>query len=122
LTFLPVFALSFFKAPSGIISSIESIFIKKNLGRWVCEDYRKIFRVTWKSICLQQEYGGLGVKQLREFNLALVGKWCRRLLVDKEGLWFRVLVARYGVEGGRLRAGGLRGSSWWREKRVLGGR
>ncbi|MCI04340.1 receptor-like kinase, partial [Trifolium medium] len=36
-------------------------------------------------------------------------------LVDREGLWFRVLAARYGVERGRLREGGPRGSSWWRE-------
>ncbi|GAU16278.1 hypothetical protein TSUD_299100 [Trifolium subterraneum] len=58
---------------------------------------------------------GLGVRQLRKFNLALLGKWCWRMLVDREGLWYRVLVARYGVERGRLRAGGRRGSSWWRE-------
>jgi hypothetical protein len=32
LTSLPVYALSFFKAPSCIISLIESIFNKKNLG------------------------------------------------------------------------------------------
>ncbi|MCH80187.1 hypothetical protein A2U01_0000951 [Trifolium medium] len=44
-----------------------------------------------------------------------LGKWCWRMLVGREGLWFRVLVARYGVEGGRLREGGRRGSSWWRE-------
>ncbi|PNX70724.1 receptor-like kinase, partial [Trifolium pratense] len=30
-------------------------------------------------------------------------------------MWFRVLAARYGVEGGRLRDGGRRGSLWWRE-------
>jgi len=33
LTSPPVYALSFFKAPSSIISSIEFIFNKKNLGR-----------------------------------------------------------------------------------------
>ncbi|GAU47853.1 hypothetical protein TSUD_404300 [Trifolium subterraneum] len=38
-----------------------------------------------------------------------------RLLVDREGLWFRVLATRYGVERGRLCAGGRRGSAWWRE-------
>jgi len=32
LSSLPVYFLSFFKAPGGIISSIESIFKKKNLG------------------------------------------------------------------------------------------
>ncbi|GAU51257.1 hypothetical protein TSUD_98780 [Trifolium subterraneum] len=52
---------------------------------------------------------------MREFNLALLGKWCWRLLVDKEGLWFRVLGARYGMEGGRIRDGGRRGSSWWKD-------
>ncbi|CAJ2644440.1 unnamed protein product [Trifolium pratense] len=113
LTSLPVYALSFFKAPSGIISSIESLFVKFFWGG--CEESRKISWVSWKSVCLRKEYGGLGVRQLREFNIALLGKWCWRMLVDREGLWFRVLVARYGLEGGSLRAGGQRGSVWWRE-------
>ncbi|MCI88104.1 hypothetical protein A2U01_0109390, partial [Trifolium medium] len=30
-------------------------------------------------------------------------------------MWFRVLAARYGVEGGRLQVGGRRKSLWWRE-------
>ncbi|MCI64663.1 non-LTR retrotransposon transposase, partial [Trifolium medium] len=37
------------------------------------------------------------------------------MLVDRGGLWFRVLAARYGVERGRLKAGGRNGSPWWRE-------
>ncbi|PNX64457.1 ribonuclease H, partial [Trifolium pratense] len=49
------------------------------------------------------------------FFKAPSGKWCWRLLVDREGLWFRVLAARYGVEGGRVRDGGRCGSLWWRE-------
>ncbi|CAJ2669290.1 unnamed protein product [Trifolium pratense] len=113
LTSLPVYALSFFKAPSGIISSIESILIKFFWGG--SEDHRKVSWINWNSICLRKEYGGLGVRQLREFNLALLGKWCWRMLVDREGLWFRVLAGRYGVERGRLCEGGARGSTWWRE-------
>ncbi|GAU51451.1 hypothetical protein TSUD_413480 [Trifolium subterraneum] len=71
--------------------------------------------LSWKTICLRKEYGGLRVRQLREFNLALLGKWCWRCLVDRGGMWFRVLAARYVVERGRLREGGRNGSSWWRE-------
>ncbi|CAJ2644200.1 unnamed protein product [Trifolium pratense] len=113
LTSLPVYALSFFKAPSGTISSIESILIKFFWGGG--EDLRKVSWINWNTICLRKEYGGLGVRQLREFNLALLGKWCWRMLVDREGLWFRVLAGRYGVERGRLCEGGTRGSTWWRE-------
>ncbi|PNX55797.1 receptor-like kinase, partial [Trifolium pratense] len=43
------------------------------------------------------------------------GKWCWRMLVDREGMWFRVLAGRYGVERGRLCEGGARRSTWWRE-------
>jgi len=56
----------------------------------------------------------LGVRRLHEFNIALLGKWCWRMLVDKDGLWYRVLKARYGEEGGRLLDGGENRSAWWR--------
>ena len=55
------------------------------------------------------------MRQLREFNLALHGKLCWRMLVDRGGFWYRVLVARYGEEVRRLEVGGRSVSSWWRE-------
>jgi len=49
---------------------------------------------------LKKEHGGLGVMRLKEFNLALLGKWCLRLLEDTYSLWYKVLCVRYGQEGG----------------------
>ncbi|XP_024628771.1 uncharacterized protein [Medicago truncatula] len=43
-----------------------------------------------------------------------MGKWWRRMLVEKEELWYRVLKARYGEEGGRLKEGDSHCSVWWR--------
>ncbi|KAK2419086.1 hypothetical protein QL285_041219 [Trifolium repens] len=37
------------------------------------------------------------------------------MLVDKSGLWYRVLVSRYGESLGRVQTGGREVSSWWRE-------
>jgi len=34
-------------------------------------------------------------------------------LVDMCGFWYRILVARYGEDCGRLEDGGRSGSSWW---------
>ena len=70
--------------------------------------------MNWNFVCLTKEEGGLGVRRLREFNVALLGKWCWRMLVDKEGLWYRVLKARYGEEGGQLKEGRGDSSVWWR--------
>ncbi|GAU51172.1 hypothetical protein TSUD_412070 [Trifolium subterraneum] len=79
LTSLPVYALFVFKAPLGIISSLESLLSNFFWG------------------------GGRGIGRL----LGLVGRM--------GGMWYRVLVARYGEEAGRLAVGGRRGSAWWRE-------
>jgi hypothetical protein len=116
LSSFPVYALFFFKAPSSIISSIESLLIKFFCGGLLIklfwgwsEDHRKTSRIGWKNISLCKEYRGLGVRQIREFNIALLGKWCWRILVDRGGLWYRALAARYGEECGRLDEMGHRG-------------
>lgn len=65
--------------------------------------------------------GSLEVRRLKEFNLALLGMWCWRMLVDRSGFWYRVLVARYGEVGGRLEVGRIRdgggdiGGGWFAE-------
>ena len=86
---LLVYFLSFYK---GIISSIESLFKKKNWGG--CEVSKKNAWIKWDSICLPVNCGGLGMQRLGEFNLSLSEKWCWRLLEEKDELWYRVL----GVE------------------------
>ena len=55
------------------------------------------------------------VTRIRDFNIALLGKWCWRLLVDRDSLWYRVLSARYGMNGGCIRKGGCEASVWWRD-------
>ena len=68
------------------------------------------------------------VRKRREFNIALLGKWCWRMLVDRGELWYKVLLTRYGEVNGRLELGD-RSGSWWREvakirdgEGVVGGR
>ncbi|GKV36397.1 hypothetical protein SLEP1_g44538 [Rubroshorea leprosula] len=96
------------------IDKIRKIFLWGGGG-----DERKINWVKWEKICDKKEEGGLGVKDLRKFNLALMGKWWGRLAKIKEGLWKNVVKERYGegenhwldwVKGNR----GV-GSIWWRD-------
>ena len=52
--------------------------------------------VRWEQVCRSKEDGGLGIKDLERFNLALLGKWRWRLSCDHQSLWCRVLRAKYG--------------------------
>lgn len=33
-----------------------------------CEDHRKIGWIGWESICKNKEFGGFGVRQIKDFN------------------------------------------------------
>ncbi|KAK2373370.1 hypothetical protein QL285_074404 [Trifolium repens] len=84
--------------------------IRNKLSRW----NSRFLSFGGRLVLLKSVLTSLPVYALSFFK-APAGKWCWRSLVDKGGLWFRVLAARYGVDRGRLRDGGRRGSSWWRE-------
>lgn len=48
---------------------------------------RKICWVNWEMVCKKREKGGLGIKDINAFNLALLGKWRWRFFTEKEVLW-----------------------------------
>ncbi|GKV21933.1 hypothetical protein SLEP1_g31856 [Rubroshorea leprosula] len=121
LSSLPVFLMSVYLIPKGTLNLIDQI--RRNF-LWGGEGAeRKINWVKWDMICKDKEYGGLGVKDLKKFNLALMGKWWGRLATEEEGLWKRVIKGKYGGGGGHwqtwVRNGIEGGSLWWRDVQRL---
>jgi hypothetical protein len=45
------------------------------------EKARKIHWINWDKVCSDRESRGLGIRRIRKFNMALLFKWCWRLLV-----------------------------------------
>lgn len=68
--------------------------------------------MAWDKICKDKGVGGLEIKNLGAFNMALLRKWVCRCRMEKDMLWHRVLVARYGglvmAQGGENRVGSVR--------------
>lgn len=53
--------------------------------------------INWATICSSLKEGGLGIKTLKVFNKALMGKWLWRFLTEKEALWRMVVMGKYGA-------------------------
>ncbi|GKV51770.1 hypothetical protein SLEP1_g58395 [Rubroshorea leprosula] len=115
LSSLPVYLMSADKIPKGILFSLDKI--RRNFLWGGMGERKKISWVNWERVCRKKECGGLGVKDLRRFNMALLGKWWGRLAKGEDGLWSKVMSSKYGENGGhwldwvRDRSGG--GSIWW---------
>jgi len=92
---VPLFYLSFFKAPTRVCKEIIQIQ-RKFLWGWGKEG-RKIAWTSWENICKAKEEGGLGIKRIDFFNKALLAKWLWRLDSTECGLWKEVLESKYDL-------------------------
>ncbi|GKU98541.1 hypothetical protein SLEP1_g11532 [Rubroshorea leprosula] len=98
LSSLPVFMMSVHLLPKGLILILDKIC--RNFLWGGGENNRKINWVCWVNVCRSKLDGGLGVKDLRKFNLVLLGKWWSILAEGEEGLLYKVIREKYGSNGG----------------------
>ncbi|XP_058725920.1 uncharacterized protein LOC131597229 [Vicia villosa] len=67
---LSIFMFSFYKAPKKVLKEItrlQSNFLWGGAG-----ERKKMHWLSWRTICLTIEKGGLGIRRVRDFNLALL--------------------------------------------------
>lgn len=72
--------------------------------------------VSWDNVCKHKKEGGLRIKNIKTFNLTLLGKWDQRLLLELHSFWVKIIKAKYGASNALLCEWGWnRGSLWWRD-------
>lgn len=52
--------------------------------------------VAWEDICKLSVNGGIEIRRIRDANKALLAKWLWRYAVDRDSLWRRMIVKKYG--------------------------
>ena len=101
LTNIPLFMMSFYVVPKGIIKKAD--FFRSRMVWQEDENVKKYHLVNWKDCCLPKDMSGLGILNLEIMNIALLAKWFWKMENEK-GLRQDILDEKY-------RNGGLFGSS-----------
>ncbi|XP_071688454.1 uncharacterized protein [Rutidosis leptorrhynchoides] len=98
LTSLPLYAFSLLRVPSNVINILEGLRRKFFWGG--SGDNSKISWVNWNNILLPYESGRLNNESLKAKNLALLGKWWWRFLIEPSALWVKVIKSIHGRDRG----------------------
>ena len=63
-------------------------------------DEPKFHLLKWATVCNPIASGSLGIRKVRLFNEALLGKWLWRFGMERAALWRQVIGGKYGCEWG----------------------
>ncbi|XP_024014707.1 uncharacterized protein LOC112088547 [Eutrema salsugineum] len=118
-TSMPVYAMNVFKLPKGLCTDINRILARFWWGKG--HERRGMHWYSWDRMGLPKKEGGLGFRDIEQFNLALLGKQAWRILQNPNCLMARIMKSRYFKDTNILIAEECRRSSYiW--KSILQGR
>jgi hypothetical protein len=108
---LPSYAMSSFLLPKSFCSKLDRIFKNFWWGFSASKSGNLTFK-AWDSICKPKELGGLGLRRMREVNLALISKLGWNLLNKMDLMWVSQLHCKYLSSCSFLFPSSLSSSSW----------
>ncbi|GMI73525.1 hypothetical protein HRI_001021800 [Hibiscus trionum] len=116
LAALPLYYLSIFKMPVAIANKLNSLMANFLWGS--SESRKAIHWLKWSGLCQPINCGGLGIRDLRIQNQALLGKWVWNFVTEKDSIWKTILCSKMNCDNKSTAAvnSSNRYSSWmWRD-------
>ncbi|XP_060959373.1 uncharacterized protein LOC133030597 [Cannabis sativa] len=101
---LPSYAMSVFLLTKEICSNLEGLMSKFWWKSQASSTSKGVSWMSWKRLCRHKDKGGIGFRDLHNYNLAFLGKQGWRLLNNENSLVSRIYKARYYPSGSYLTA------------------
>ena len=92
---IPTYIMNCFKIPNSLCEDLTSMIWNFWWGQK--KDEKKISQLSWEKLYESKFCGGMGFKQLKQFNLALLAKQGWRLQTDHNSLVYQVLKGPFGT-------------------------
>uniref|UniRef100_A0A2N9FYX5 Reverse transcriptase domain-containing protein n=1 Tax=Fagus sylvatica TaxID=28930 RepID=A0A2N9FYX5_FAGSY len=110
---IPTYTMSCFKLPNGLCSDLNKMYCNFWWGQ--TRKANKAHWLRWEKLCHSKMEGGLGFRDIKTFNMALLAKQGWRILQQPDSLVACVLKAKYFPSCSFMDAGvGRRPSYAWR--------
>ena len=91
---MPIYQLSLFRMPKIVARRLEKL---QRDFLWEGGSLeRNVHLINWEEVCAQKEKGGLGLRKIILLKKVLLVKWVWRLAIEKDNLWKKVLLVKYG--------------------------
>jgi hypothetical protein len=100
LASIPVYLMSFLKFPKWATKILNS-----HLANCLWSDHEgkhKYHLANWESISMMKEFGGVGVPNLRDLNMCLLGSWVKRYQDGRGKLWKEIVDVKYKTDNPNL--------------------
>ena len=98
----PTFTMSCFQLSKKMCGNLSTI--SSNFWWGEANGKKKVHWIAWDKMCTRKQEGGLGFRDPKAFNQAMLARQAWRMLQQPETLCARVLKARYFVDGSILNA------------------
>lgn len=89
----PLFSFSIYKVPKWVINAIDKIR-RQFLWSGVDNPNRKSF-ISWSSVIIHKDFGGMGILDLEQMNIALLSKWVWRFFSEDDTIWKKLIMFKY---------------------------
>nr|KAJ0187106.1 hypothetical protein LSAT_V11C900454800 [Lactuca sativa] len=116
LSSLPVYWASAVLLPKGTTKEIEKIM--RNFLWNSGQNGKGVAKVSWNEICKPKVYGGLGLKNLRDWNIALLSSRIWNIISGQNSLWVK-WVKFYLLKGRSFWEVGLKDKVSWSWRNLM---